>query len=49
MNEMHLDVSYEAVVGRNRLGANRWQAAIEVLELGVAIAVVGLLASVAFG
>jgi hypothetical protein len=48
MNEIHLDVSYEAVVGRNRPRTNRWQAAIEVLELGVAIAVVGLLASVAF-
>ena len=48
MNEIHLDVSYEAVVGRNRSGTNRWQAAIEVLELGVVIAVVGLLASLAF-
>ena len=48
MNEIHLDVSCEAVVGRNRPRTNRWQSAIEALELGVAIAVVGLLASVAF-
>ena len=49
MNEIHLDVSCEAVVGRNRPRTNRWQSAIEALELGVAIAVVGLLALVAFG
>ena len=48
MNEIHLDVSYEAVVGGNRPRTNRWQSAIEALELGVVIAVVGLLASVAF-
>ena len=48
MNEIHLDVSYDAVVGRNRPRTNRWLAATEILELGVAIAVVGLLASVAF-
>ena len=48
MNEMQLDVSYEVFVGRNKPRTNRWQSAIEALELGVAIAVVGLLASVAF-
>ena len=48
MNEIQLDVSYEAVVGRDRPHTNRCQSVIEALELGVAIAVVGLLASVAF-
>jgi hypothetical protein len=48
MNEIHPDVSCEAVVGRNRPRTNQCQSVIEALELGVAIAVVGLLASVAF-
>jgi hypothetical protein len=49
MNELRKDVVHESVIGRKKPPVNRWQVAIKVFEFGVVIAVVGLLASVAFG
>jgi hypothetical protein len=49
VNELRKNMNYESVIGRKRPHANRWQVAIEVFELAVAIAVVGLLGFVAFG
>ena len=49
VSELRKPASYEAVAARKRPKMNRWQMAIKVFEVGVAIAVAGLLAFVVFG